>query len=193
MSTIVTQYDLLTGKSLEVPSVTGDLVSEGNATVTPSKISENVQDQLDDLRAIYPEGRPQLVQVITLLSEAAKTCAAAIEAEAQNEKFLADDCMLKIQALIGELVKLRGIGDGFGIVTTALLFTFINKGGRPFADSEMRRVLRILNLLRTAPFLSIESAADATSILEEAGLAVDPLPLTDLLTEAQEAGFVDQP
>lgn len=192
MSTQVTRLDLMTGNSFTVPSATGAFIPElvpHNAA--DSTIRERVQDQLDDLKAIYREPSPLLFHAVTLLSEAAGACAQAIDAEERADKFRADDCMLKVQALVTELIGLRAIGDGLGIVATSLMFAFINKGGVPFTKTEMRAVLRTLNSLRTAPFSSVESAVGVTGILEEAGLVVDPIPLADLFVEAEEAGFVD--
>jgi hypothetical protein len=183
----------MTGRSSTVPNATGAIIPEPvpQNNRAPSPITERVQDQLDDLKTIYREPSPQLLHAVTLLSEAAKACADALEAEDRVDRFRADDCMLRVQALVGELIGFRGIGDGFGIVATALMFAFINKSGIPFTKSEMQAVLRTLNSLRTGPFASMETAVAVTGILEKARLVIDPIPLGELFTEAQEAGFVD--
>lgn len=193
MSTLVTQLDLMTGESLSVPSATGAIIPEPmpqNIGLS-DPVNERIQDQLDDLKNIYQEPSPQLLHAVTLLSEAARACTDAIESEERADRFRADDCMLKAQVLVSELVGFRGIGDGFGIVATALMFAFINKGGTPFTIAEMRAILRTLNSLRTGPFASLETAVVVTGILEKAKLVIDPIPLTELFTEAQEAGFID--
>jgi len=187
------QLDLLTGK---IHTATGSTAAANQETggftiENAAAVSQSVQDQLEDLREIYPDPSPQLQRVITSLTEAILACNEAIQAEEAADKFRADDCMLKVQAASMELIELRGIGDGFGVVATALMFAFINKRGTPFSKIEMNAVLRTLKALRSAPFPTLENGAAVTEILEKAGLVIDPVPLTDLLREAQEAGFVD--
>ncbi len=187
------QLDLRTGKTHTVTGCTGAATQEiGEFTIqNAAPVNERVQDQLEDLIEIYPEPSDKLLQVVTSLSEAILACNEAIQAEETADRFRADDCMLKVQAISMELFEFRGIGEGFGVVVTSLMFTFINKQGLPFSKDEMHAILRTLRALRSAPFCSLEKGVSITEILELAGLVVDPIPLTDLLTEAQEAGFVD--
>jgi hypothetical protein len=193
MTEQVLKLDLTTGISQSVPSVTGAFAPgfAASAVQALAAIKESARDQLEDLKVIYSEPSPQLGQAVTLLSEAAFACVEAIDAEENSKRFRADDCMLRVQAISSQLFDFRSLGDGFGIVSTALMFAFINKNGMPFSKAEMYAVLRVLKTLRSAPFSSMENAVTITGILEQAGLIVDPLPLTDLLTDAQEAGFVD--
>lgn len=193
MSTPVTQVDIAAQNSNGSASRTeGTDVFSGPLTLqVKSTFNESVQDQLDDLNAIYGDPSPKLGQVLSLLTIAVDACKGAIDAEDRADKFRADDCMLSVQASVGDLFSYRSVGDGFAIVITALAFMFINKSGLPFTKREMYAVLRTMNGIRTAPFCNLESAVSMTEVLEDAGLMIDPLPLTDLLTEAQEAGFVD--
>lgn len=188
------QLDLLTGKTKSSVPFTGAPKQEsGSFTIENVAASrEHVHDQLEDLREIYPEPSNQLLQAVTSISEAIVACNEAIQAELAGDKFRADDCMLKVQATSMELFDLRGIGDGFGVVATSLMFAFINKHGIPFNRLEMHAILRTLKALRSAPFASLEKGVSMTEVLESAVLVIDPIPLTDLLTEAQEAGFLDQ-
>jgi hypothetical protein len=190
MSTL--QVDLLTGKTQSSEGSTAAGQERSEFTIeNAAAVKESAQDQIEDLREIYPAPSDNLLKAVTLLSEAIFACNDAIQAEEVADKFRADDCMLKVQAASMQLFELRGIGDGFGVVATALLFTFVNKQGIPFIKSEMHAILRTLKALRSAPFSTLEKGVAVTEILELEGLVIDPVPLTDLLNEAQEAGFVD--
>lgn len=185
-------------QSIQVNVLSGSVTTEGDTTVSgtlkvevSATARETAQELLDDLSQIYGDPGPRLSRVLALAVSAIDATKEAIEAEDKKDRFRADDYMLMVGACIGELFEFRGIGNGFAIVVAALTFAFINKRGLPFSSSEMYAVLRTLNAIRTAPFCSVEVAVATTEILESAGLTVDPIPLTDLLTDAQEAGFVD--
>jgi hypothetical protein len=156
-----------------------------------STYSEEVQDLLDDLKYIYGQPSERLGQVLTLLSSAIAASKEAIEFEKKGENIRADEKMLYVQALLGDLFAQRSIGDGFSVVVGALTFAFVNKEGMPFDGPQLFAVLRTLNSIRTAPFCSTEAAIPITEVLEDAGLCVDPAPLSDLLEDAQEAGIVE--
>lgn len=185
--------NLKTGHSTAAPVVTGGSpLTSGSFEVRGTEpATESVQDQLEDLKTIYGELSANLSVAIATLSEAIQACSDAIEADEAGNTIQADTSMLQIQAALPELFKARGIGDGFGIIVTALMFSFVNKGGSPFSRPEMHAVMRALKALWSTPFISTESAVEATACLEQAGLISDPLPLTDLFSQVEEAGLVD--
>lgn len=154
--------------------------------------NEEVKDILHDLEDIYGEISPMLGQVLSLLSSAIAANREAIDFQTKGNDLKADARMLLVQTQIEELFSLRrSVGEGFAVVIGALMFAFINKAGMPFGKKELYGVLGTLNAIRMAPFCSIERAVQYTEPLEQAGLVIDPIPLSDLLSEAEEAGFVE--
>jgi hypothetical protein len=185
--------NLKTGASTSVPSVTGNfLIEDGSFQLQPAeRVGEAVQDQLEDLKTIYGEPSANLSRAIEIISESIDSCVKAIESVGAGDKIQADSYMLQTQAVLPELFKLRQISDGFGIICSALMFSFVNRAGRPFQDREIHAVLRGLRALWSTPYLSIWDAVCVTDDLEQAGLIVDPIQLTALFTYAEEAGLVD--
>jgi len=186
--------DLQTGVSRSVPDATGtpDSVPKVFTVGTSDLTAERVRDQIDDLKAIYPEPSSGLGTAMRIIAESIDFCVKAIEAERAGDRMSADEFMLHAQALLPELVSVQRLGDGFGIVVAALVFLFANMSGAPFSSEQMFAVLKSYRALWTSPFLSQDSAVTITDDLEDANLAVDPLPLTELFNDAEEAGLVDR-
>jgi hypothetical protein len=172
-------------------SATELLTGEGNVRTEQPQLSDAVRDQLDDLRAIYGEPSDSLQRVIESLTEAIEFCKEALVAKNEGNGLAADDNMAKAQITIAGLINHRKAGQGFDIVIGALTLAFTNKAGIPLRESEILAVLQTMNQLRNGPFSSVEKAVAITETLENAGLVVDPLPLTDLLMDAEEAGLVE--
>lgn len=183
-----------TGLNLSVPSVTGAFIP---SVETPVEIrnedsnNQRVHDHLTDLSAIYPDPSDGLAPAMNVVSESMKACQKAIEAERKGDKLKADGLMLRAQALLPDMVAVRGIGEGFGIVTAALVFLFANQQGVPFSLVQIIALLRAYKSIWEAPFMSVDRAVAITDDLEETGLVVDPIPLTELYSQAEQDGFVD--
>lgn len=176
--------------SLEQTSVTRLETSQVTLREEDSRVAERVHDTLDDLRSLYPHPSTRLERFITVVTEAIELCKAGIESEERCERFRADDYLLKVQALLAELMKAQTM-EGPAIVAGAITFGIINRHGKPLNVAEMSAILRSLNGIRLAPFCSVDEAVTMTEILESAGFTVDPPPLAEFLTDAQEAGFVE--
>lgn len=185
--------DLKTGSSVSAPSLTGALLPQSGEfeLQVRERVGDAVQEQLEDLKIIYGEPSDLLNQAITVISEAVRACTVAISATEVGDRIQADSFMLQVQTFLPELFKLRKIGDGFGIICSALIFSFANKAGSPFTKSEMHVILRALQKLWSTPYISVENAIQVTEFLEQSGLIVDPVPLTDLFTYAEEDGLFD--
>jgi hypothetical protein len=185
--------NIKTGSSIAAPVSTGEspAISGSFELRGTEPASEAVQGQLDDLRTIYGEPSASLSRAISIVTDAIAACSNAIEASDAIDKIKADIFMLQIQASLPELFEMRGIGDGFGIIVTALMFSFLNKTGSPFSKPQILAVMRALRALWSTPFVSVEGAAEVTDLLDQAGLIADPLPLTDLFVGVEEAGLID--
>lgn len=175
-----------------VSSVTGGHVpAVGPIELRTVDVDQRVQEQIRDLSALYPDPSPKLATAMALISEAVRNTVAAIEAAESDDQLKADNALLQVQAALPDLFRVREVGDGFRVVCAALLFAFENKNGSPFTKGQMYALLRAYKALWESPFMSAESAVAHTDVLEDSGLIVDPVLLTDIFSEAEEAGFVD--
>jgi hypothetical protein len=176
--------------SMTSPSITGDVVSTSTYEIERPKSQQgSAQPFIDDLLLIYEEASPLLRDCVRLLSEAIDLCVHAIQAIDKGQKIVSDDCMQRLGALTPGLFDKRRIGDGYGMLINAIRFSFINKRGIPFSKIEIHSIRRTLEQLRSHPFMGLEDSVAASESLEDAGLEIDPEPLTALLVDAEEMGL----
>ena len=105
-------------------------------------VNEPVRDQVEDLKAIYPEPSEHLSTAMRLVWDSLERLKAAIEAEETGNKFKADDSMLRVQSDLPALFSVRTISDGFGVIIAGLISAFANKQGSPFSKGEMFAILK---------------------------------------------------
>lgn len=193
MSVLASQVQIASGQSIGSFGATGaqQLAPGAMKIEVRTTTSERAGDAIDDILSIYGEPSLKLGQAVMSLTSAIDICREAISFERDNDRIRADSRMVDLQAKVAELFSYRSIGDGFSAVIAALMFMFVNKAGLPFRQPEMFAILRTINSLLSAPYCSIESAVGIVQGLEDVGLVIDSKPLSDLLAEAQEAGFVD--
>lgn len=186
--------NLHTGASADVAIATGtilsapDVVTIGIVDIT----SERVFDQIADLKSIYPDPSPELANAMRAVAESIDFCINAIDTERAGDRMGADEFMLHAQALLPDLVRVKHLSDGFGILVAAHVFLFANKAGAPFSSDQMLALLKSYRAMWNSPYLTEESAVTITDDLEAVNLDVDPSPLTQLFNEAEEAGLVDR-
>jgi hypothetical protein len=117
---------------------------------------------------------PELGTGLRLLAEGIDYSEGALRAYEDDDTILADDSMLKLQALLPELFCCRGLGDGFGLVINAITSALQGLDGLPPNALQVQGLTNALKLIRRMPFLDTEAATDGIMKLEELGLCVDP-------------------
>ena len=195
MTTTESLQRCLSNASQVVPSITGGMIPPTQDILSPPPIPE-IDDSrnaayVEDVETIYRNSSPLLNGAIRLLSEAIDDCTSALEAENRQDRLAADDSMQRVQANLPSLFERRGLGDGYGTIINAIRFAFINKEGAPFSRPQIQSIVRMLKQVRSHPYIGIENAVEATEILENTGLCVDPVVLGAFLREAEEGGVLD--
>lgn len=129
--------------------------------------------------AVETEGtKPSdLFKALQLLADAISSVTTARDLLRQNDLLESDKYIQGLQGTLPELFRCRNIGDGFGAIVNAIEISFVNQNGKPFEEKQINLLLRILKQLRSAPFISFDSAQNLITELESLGFDVYPATL----------------
>lgn len=179
--TELTQSNSEDGVRVGILSAGGEGTLLGEAGVHPVRgVSAGLRADLEDIYRAPEAGSIELRSAMRLLPEAVSWAESAIEALDAGEPFQADDAMLHVHSLIPELFCCRGLGDGFGAVINAILSSFEKRQGLPMEIGHLEAIRRALSAIRSEPRMSFDRALDLISVMEEAGLSVDPAGADEL-------------
>ena len=159
----------------------GERTPLGEARVRPvTGVSTGLPADLQDIYRAPEAGSIELRSAMRILPEAVNWTESAMEALNADEPFQADDAMLHVRSLMPELFCCRGLGDGFGAVINAILSSFEKRQGLPMEIGHLEAIRRALSAIRSEPRMSFDRALDLISVMEEAGLSVDPAGADEL-------------
>lgn len=163
---------------------TGRAVSGAStgAAATQREIEPNSQERSLTFAELYPEVNatsPLLSKMHELVSEALAHAVGAHEAvTVRGDLLAADEELARIAAILPELFCLRSIGDGFGMVVSALhcsLVTPIESALTADSMTDKAWVVRkTLETLSKQPFISVDQALDNIERMTDIGLVTVP-------------------
>ncbi len=164
-----------TGRNVaDEPRVRG-LRTEGNVALAPISI--------DQLYHAEEGAKPELIRALSIMADGIEALGQSRRAIQESNLMLADQVLLKFQSLLPDLFGCRKIGDGFANVINSIHFAFVNRKGKPLSLGETTSVWRVMKELRNGPFLSFDGSLEFVAQLEDAGLAVFPSVLADLVPD----------
>ena len=134
---------------------------------------------------LYPgrEGlSSELDTALRLLAMGEERVQEALMALRNGEPIPADHALQRLQAMLPELFCLRELGDGFGMIVNALIWSFQNLDGSLLGEPQVRGVAQALKTLRTEPFTTVNAAVDLVTCLENIGFVTEP-PQMDILAD----------
>ena len=137
---------------------------------------------INDLYPAIDESSSLFASALPALSSSIKYFDQALDSMDSDDAISADQAVQRAQALLPELFCLRRIGDGFGLVISAVDSAISNKQGLPLSRDEVASLKRALSEIKERPFLKIDQAVDLTMVLEDRGLNVE-LPELNRLAE----------
>ena len=120
----------------------------------------------------------------------------AVEALKRGDQSASEQELVSLEPLIRAILRChRRIGDGFGMVVSALLNSLINISQTGFSEEKLTSWSKVFDCVVSVQTLSSESAASLVDELEDAGLNPDPPGyemLTTLLDLALRNGLSDE-
>jgi|SRR5208282_443053 hypothetical protein len=122
------------------------------------------------------------ITALRLLTLAIGRSKRALDSITGDNMLAADTEIQKLQVLLPELFCCRGLGDGFGTITNALMSAFEVLGGTTPDVNQIRAMNKVLQVLKEKPFLSVDEADDQVQVLESVGLNPYPAELVEFLS-----------
>ena len=142
-----------------------------------------------DMEALYPfaESGDGLVLAGRLLA----TCVDHLELvqtiDAAKDFISYDEQMMRVRVGLRELFALREIGDGFGSIVNAVLWS-VSIQEEPLTRRQLQVVILALQELSRRPLMHFDSAMAVIDELEDAGLATE-CDFIDSLLDVEEANI----
>ncbi len=129
---------------------------------------------------------PSLRNGITLLGESINVLEQAKEAVEADDKLMAQDAITRLRPVLMELFCCRDIGDGFGEIVRACQVAVLNLGDDTPSRDQVVELKWVLSRIRKEPFISFEDAVVPVISLENSGLVVDEVSVTEIVPAADE-------
>lgn len=123
-----------------------------------------------------------LFQALELLGECIGVLESAQSIDPSSDYIGFDEEMMQARALLKDLFDLRSLGDGFGSVVNAILWSLKNKDTETLNRKQLSIVLESLKELKRKPLMHFDTAMSVVDQLEEADLIVEPSVLDDLIS-----------
>lgn len=174
---IISNGDVSTGPS-ESPSKTQTRVS---LTIKYSKADiDDIGDRAErsvSIDELYSEREALSIAFNTALSLFQEGIVLAEEAKKhmkEEDYFAADDAIVRLHGLMPEMFACRDIGDGYGAIIGALMFSLENKQGDPLDEHQINVLLRVLRKTRSSPFMAFDASVDLIMMLDDVGFVTEP-------------------
>lgn len=103
-----------------------------------------------------------------------------------DDEMMAQDAITRFRPVLMELFCCRDIGDGFGEIVRACQIAALKLGDETPSLDQVIEMKWALNRLRKEPFISFEDAIVRVIGLENAGLIVDEVSITEIVPAADE-------
>jgi hypothetical protein len=123
-----------------------------------------------------------LFQALEMLGECIGVLESAQRIDPLSDYIGFDEQMMEARALLKDLFDLRSIGDGFGSVVNAVLWSLRNKDTETLNRKQISTLLESLKELKRKPLMHFDTAMSVVDQLEEADLIVEPSMLDDLIS-----------
>jgi hypothetical protein len=121
-----------------------------------------------------------LFQALEMLGECVEVLESAQRIDPTTDYIGFDEQMMKARSSLRDLFDLRSIGDGFGSVVNAILWSLKNKDTETLNRKQLSIILESLKELKRKPLMHFDTAMSVVDQLEEADLVVEP-PILDTL------------
>jgi hypothetical protein len=122
-----------------------------------------------------------LFQALQLLTDCVKVLESAQRIDPDADYIGFDEQMMRARALLRDLFSLRSLGDGFGSVINAVLWSLKNKDTETLTRKQIATLLESVKELKRKPLMHFDTAMSIVDQLEEADLVVEPSMLNDLV------------
>lgn len=127
--------------------------------------------------SLYPDleaGSPELMRSLKLLAGTGALIREARDLLEQKDPIGSDLAVQRLFGPVTELFNCRRLGDGFATLVNALLCALENLGGSALTLPQISAIGRIVEMIRSEPYLDFSIASERLGILEEVGLATTP-------------------
>jgi hypothetical protein len=122
-----------------------------------------------------------LFQALEMLKDCVRVLELAQRIDPLADYIGFDEEMMEARAILRNLFDLRSIGDGFGSVINAILWSLKNKDTETLNRKQLSTVLESLKELKRKPLMHFDTAMSVIDQLEEADLVVEPTMLDELI------------
>jgi hypothetical protein len=122
-----------------------------------------------------------LFQVLQLLGDFIKILESAQQMDPAVDYINFDEKMMRARAMLRDLFGLRSLGDGFGSVINAALWSLKNKDTETLTRKQIATLLEAMKELKRKPLMHFDTAMSIIDQFEEADLVVEPSMLNDLI------------
>ena len=129
---------------------------------------------IDDLYSEREALSIAFTTALSLLQEGVELAEEAKKHVREDDLFSADDAIVRLHSLLPEMFACRDIGDGYGAIVGALMFSLENKGGDPLDERQVKALLRVMRKIRSFPFMGFDAAVDLIMLLDDAGFVTEP-------------------
>ncbi len=123
---------------------------------------------------------------IKLLDESIDVLDQAKEAVDADDEMMAQDALTRLRPVLMELFCCREIGDGFGEIVRACRTAALKLGDDTPSLEQIAELRWALNRLRKEPFISFEDAIERVIGLDNTGLIVDEVRVTEIVPATDE-------
>ena len=147
-----------------------------------TNVGRTFRSAIADFFDVYPLGReqsPVILAAMKLLQEARNTLDEAYRYRDMDDVVNADDCLLRLRALLPELFLCRSIGDGLGSVVLATLHSLENARA-PLSKEQVAEIRSAFIKLQREPYMPFEAALNLQEQYERVGLEPDSEALGEL-------------
>lgn len=135
---------------------------------------------------LYDTPRPELIAATGLLNVAILLLDEAFSEAKHGDAIRADDCIIRLQAMLPELFCFRKLGSGYAAVIGAAYFSLKSAAGHALTPDQIFALKNALLRARIHPFAPMSDVVEYVMRMEDVGLKVDAPGVGDFYSAEHE-------